>query len=786
MVGLVFPKLRRRIRPVDAAAVVAAAWFLVHAAVYAVRAWDTTHSLTNFFVWQLGCFVALMLGAAILRPAIAGALIGLQLLVSTVVLLAMAQDATFVIRLFAVLFWAACAVSGTKRLLGQFIGPRYATWGVSSAATFAALVPLCFLLGVLHWMNPWIVALVAVAIALPGAIMIARTMSVSPGKLVQTFRQFDVLELCWLEAIWLILAVAFVGTGASETRSDAVRVHLPYIHQLVQDEGFSHQYACWHRLQPMAAQSCYAAFAVVGTDAAAKWLSWLALVALVVLIFDEVHARSGSRRMALFAGAAVVSCPVLVELATTLYVDHLVTLFCTAGFIVLFRALNPPGWRGILLSAAIMASMDQVKYPGLIFSAVWGMMLCVSLLGRCPRPRALGWSLAGGAMLIAATAPWYIYVYAGTGNPFFPYLHNWFPTPYWTNDITLHDLYEGFFKLSPGLGGALAFPWAATYQTSRFYEGFDGYVGFWVLALAPCWFVANAAFRSAKETVLSQSERRQWWDLVIAGIAGIACVVSYTPYVRYWLPAYPLLVAGCAVAALPLLSEWKVNRPAILAAVGLALLGLLISPLPFNCYQSPWGEYAHVVTHEEQLAQRFPGYQAVRQLNQSLGPDDGVICTGYEGVYLVGGRPYEYNFWWNPVHRVHDVASFADYCRRNNIRYWIVDHARTMAVGVDEGDIQSHYWTDARTVAARSTLTVYDVASPPAAAPLTARQQLPAVLDKSAGDWKCSDCPTNWVSLYGSASAAAARAAVSAAPIGRSAIACRRRLKARCVPSNST
>ena len=77
--------------------------------------------------------------------------------------------------------------------------------------------------------------------------------------------------------------------GSSETRSDAVRVHLPYIHQLVQDEGFSHQYACWHRLQPMAAQSCYAAFAPLGRDAAAKWLSWLALLALVVLIVDEVR-----------------------------------------------------------------------------------------------------------------------------------------------------------------------------------------------------------------------------------------------------------------------------------------------------------------------------------------------------------------------------------------------------------------------------------------------------------------------------------------------------------------
>ena len=455
MIGPVFAKLRGRIRPVDAAAVVAAAWFLAHAAVYTVRAWHTSHSLTHFFVWQLGCFIALLLVAAIVRPAIAGVLIGIQLFVSTVVLLALAQDVTLVIRLLVVLLWAACAVSGMRRLLGQFVGPRYATWGVAAAAAFAALVPLCFLLGILHWLNPWMVAIIAVATALPGAIVVFRNLPSLPRNLVQTFRQFDILELCWLEAIWLILAVALVGAGSSETCSDAVRVHLPYIHQLVQDQGFSHQYACWHRLQPMAAQSCYAAFATIGSDAAAKWLSWLALVALVALIVDEVHQRCGSRRMALFAGAAVLSCPVLVELATTLYIDHLVTLFCTAGFIVLFRALNPPCWRGILLSAAIVASMDQVKYPGLIFTAIWGLIMFVTLLRRCSWPRAFGLSMAGGAMLVASACPWYIYVYAGTGNPFYPYLHNWFPTPYWTNEINLHDLYEYFFKMPPGIGGAL-------------------------------------------------------------------------------------------------------------------------------------------------------------------------------------------------------------------------------------------------------------------------------------------------------------------------------------------
>ena len=179
----------------------------------------------------------------------------------------------------------------------------------------------------------------------------------------------------------------------------------------------------------------------------------------------------------------------LVELGTTLYVDHMLTLLCTAGFVVLFRALRPACWRGILLSAAIMASMVQIKYPGLIFSAVWASVLCGTLLWRCPWRTAVAWSAAGGATFLAAASPWYAYVYAGTGNPVFPYLHRWFPSPYWNDKISLHDVYESFFKLSPGPAGVLTFPWAATYQTQHFHEGNDGFLGFWVLALAPCWFL---------------------------------------------------------------------------------------------------------------------------------------------------------------------------------------------------------------------------------------------------------------------------------------------------------
>ena len=81
-----------------------------------------------------------------------------------------------------------------------------------------------------------------------------------------------------------------------------------------------------------------ATIAAAGSIAAAKWFSWLALAVLALLVVEEVRRRCGSRPLGLFAGAAVLSCPLLAGLAQSLYVDHVLTLLCTAGFVLLFRA----------------------------------------------------------------------------------------------------------------------------------------------------------------------------------------------------------------------------------------------------------------------------------------------------------------------------------------------------------------------------------------------------------------------------------------------------------------
>ena len=68
-------------------------------------------------------------------------------------------------------------------------------------------------------------------------------------------------------------------------------------------------------------------------------------------------------------------------------------------------------------------------------------------------------------------------------------MQSWFHSPYWIDGFSLQQVYEQCFKLDPGIGGVLRFPWIATFHTHRFVEGYDGCLGFWVLALLPCCFI---------------------------------------------------------------------------------------------------------------------------------------------------------------------------------------------------------------------------------------------------------------------------------------------------------
>lgn len=696
-------------------------------------------TLRYFFLWQFGIFLIGSLIIAIFRPAAVGVICIISLVVSSVVLLLKSNDALFIGKFILFSFWFICSVQSTRIVTSKVVGTIFSTWGLSAAFLFAIFIPVAFFAGLLGVVAPFTVAFLAVASATPGLVHFVRNKKSIWQVCKLRIKRLDFVECFLIEIIWAILTITFVQASGIESLSDAARVYLPYIHQVAQDQGISHQYACFYRLQPMAGQLCYALGVVIGSDVVGKWLSWLTLVSLSILVAEETCIRSKSLRAGLFAGALLLGCPFLSLLATTLYIDIFITLLCSAGFIALFRALRPACLKGLLFAAIIMSSAVQTKYTGLVFAVIWGVSLFVGLLLQCNWRIAFRWSFISGLILLLAGSPWFIYVYLGTGNPFYPFLNNWFESPYWIKGLTLQQMFEVSFKLPSDILGKVLFPWSATYHTSRFVEGWDGYGGFGLVALLPCLLVTK--FRRSF----------LYWDLFFVGIAMVVGILFYTPYVRYWLPAYPLLIMACAVALFTSFPSFQTLWKGIPNDIGVCLAAgaLVIIPSIFNCSKLHWQEYAKLIDLDTRIDERFGGSQAIKQINTILDPNDGILCSGFEGVYLLKGRPYEYNFWWNGVYHISDAESFADFCRKHNIHYWMVS-SQAFGVGYDEisRKLMSHYWTDDRLVSGVGAFALYDIrddrksikSQPPIVA-------LPSVLETKVKQWTPQEACEDWVNL---------------------------------------
>jgi hypothetical protein len=229
----------------------------------------------------------------------------------------------------------------------------------------------------------------------------------------------------------------------------------------------------------------------------------------------------------------------------------------------------------------------------------------------------------------------------------------------------------------------------------------------------------------------------------------IGGILLYTPYPRYWMPAYPLWTTACVLAGWVLVRDvaWRPRGFWVSAAVALILAWVALLPAPLLCKRVPWSEYTQKRSVEQVMNERFWGYPAVRQLNRILKPDDGVISDGFEGIYLIGGRPSSFGSGWSGAHRIHDLASFEDFCNRYNIRYWIYNHLSAMHHGL--GSLEkagAKYWTPDRTVAAWGTVMIYDLMEEhPGRWGGAKRSEIPPLLEDMKKPWTNSDAPVHWI-----------------------------------------
>ena len=325
------------------------------------------------------------------------------------------------------------------------------------------------------------------------------------------------------------------------------------------------------------------------------------------------------------AVALFLSAPIVIHLATSGYVEALMTMFVTAGFYAFdrWRRTDATGW--LVVSAVFAGSACSVKYLGLFWA---GVLFLAVLFRRGVGPQlrnAILFAIVAGITL----APWYGRMLYFTGNPIFPFAAEIFGHSIW-DVITPAPMQPG-----ERLVAFVRLPWDLVFARDR--------VG-WQPPFSPglVGLVPILAVHAVRDKLTRQ---------IFLLVAVWALIWTFLPRdSRFLVACVPLACVASAIAFRDLLRRLDIERRGVVAGLALALL--LLGPLYASRRLYRNGPLAvDAQSREAWLLRKIPEWEAIAVLNSKARPDD--------VAWVCGGEDLAYHFRGEMVGDHHGPARFS-------------------------------------------------------------------------------------------------------------------------------
>ena len=422
---------------------------------------------------------------------------------------------------------------------------------------------------------------------------------------------------------WLLFVPLVVMASYPPLAFDETVYHLPFVQNFARDAAVRFlpdlRFPVFPVLHEM---SCVPLFLLAG-DVAPHFVA-VVQVALVVALLVAWDSRAGWLAAAMFLGS-----PLVVQLATTLYVEMALALFVLAGFYALER-------ERYALAGFFLGSACSVKYLGFYFAAAALVLVIVR------RGRAAAFAAACAVTALPMTA-WIVF---HTGDPFFPFVRD--------------SLWRLLPAAPPGNPATRVarLVWDVTFARDR--VGMQPPVTPF-LAVLVLLLIAAAVKRDALARIV-----------VLIGVPYVAIFAFLPQDPRYLVPLLPLVslvgarfVAGRWPKAIALLTVLAVAPGIAYAGYRIARQG--IPPVD----RQPW------------LEQRVPEYRALRRAGTER-----VYACGAETLkaYATGPLLGDYNGPWS-YERVlaDDSGTLSERLRRLDVGYYLMAKRRCRAPRANGG-----------------------------------------------------------------------------------------------------
>ena len=384
--------------------------------------------------------------------------------------------------------------------------------------------------------------------------------------------------------------VTFVSALYPPTGFDATMYHLTYARLFAESGSMVYAGTTRFPVFPQLDEVVFAAALLVADDLTAQLTQWYCMV----LTAAAVIAMSAERVRGALGAAIWLGVPLVYFLGSEAYVDCGLAMAVTLAF----AAWMQPGWAALVGAFAGMAA--ATKYHGLFFVAFFAIAL----------RRNLPMYAAG---VLVTAVPWYLRIWAWTGNPLFPY----FAANDWGLTLEASRRFGAIVK-----GGATLKQWI----TNNIHN-----VRLWLFALI---------VPAAAGAFIDRRLRLAFTGAVLYALA----VWNYDT--RFLVVILPLL-AVCAAAVVP--------RAASVALAACVLAGGIATNILFDLrHLEPIPRTA--AARDAFLEKRIVAYGALRAIERAGGAGRTVYAIRCEDAsYYWNGRylgdwfgPYRYEFVSRP------------------------------------------------------------------------------------------------------------------------------------------
>ncbi len=280
---------------------------------------------------------------------------------------------------------------------------------------------------------------------------------------------------------------------------------------------------------------------------------------------------SGATAAMLFLANGVV----IFELRVA-YVDLGHALFLLAGFLFMLEALERDP-RALWLSGLCCGLAAGTKLTGIAGAGIVGMLYLPRLAGALREGEATlrPFLIRFAAPVLGLWVPWVARTAVLTGNPAYPFLHDWLGGPDWSSGLSDQ---LGTWQSSIGMGREaidyLLLPPRVSLAGGQGYERFDGAsAAYWVVLVPLALWVAWRRPGGASGKAVTLVRR----CLAVAGLYFLFWSLS-SQQMRLLIPALPFLAIAGAVALVEAVGRLPAERwrRAAVALAFATLAGFLV------------------------------------------------------------------------------------------------------------------------------------------------------------------------------------------------------------------